>query len=352
MQHLRENNGTSLSTPSSSATIVDVQGLRVSFQSQGRVVRAVNNVSFELQKGETLCLVGESGCGKSVTAMSIMRLLPQPPARFDGGHIFFEGRNVMSLSEKEMRALRGNRMAMIFQSPITSLNPLLTIGRQITEGLEKHQHLSSREAAQYAMNFLSKVRIPDPKRVMKQFPHELSGGMCQRIMIAVALSSNPDVLIADEPTTALDVTIQAQILSILSELQADFKTALLMITHDLGVVAEMADRVLVMYAGSIVEAAEINPLFSHPAHPYTIGLMRSMPRVQTINFEDHDRRRLNEIKGVVPDLSDIMIGCTFAPRCDWVTARCRKETPALTPARTNHWAACWEMRKVQESTHV
>ena len=336
--------------PSKKETILDIDDLKVSFRSKGHIVHAVNGVSFRLAKGETLCVVGESGCGKSVTAMSIMGLLPRPPARFDHGRILFEGRDVLSLTEKEMRALRGDRMAMIFQSPATSLNPLLSIGRQITEGLEKHQHLSRREATRSAMDFLAKVRIPDPGRVMNQFPHELSGGMCQRIMIAVALSSNPDLLIADEPTTALDVTIQAQILSILSEMQTEADTALLMITHDLGVVAEMADRVSVMYAGAIVEDAHVESLFAHPAHPYTIGLMRSMPQLHTAGVDGgKSRRRLDEIQGVVPHLSRIPDGCLFAPRCNWAAQRCREEVPVLTRVGGCHRAACWEAKRVQES---
>ena len=339
--------------PSERGTILDIDGLKVSFRSKGRIVHAVNNVSFRLRKGETLCLVGESGCGKSVTALSVMGLLPRPPASFDHGQILFEGRDILSLSEKEMRALRGDRMAMIFQSPATSLNPLLTIGRQITEGLEKHQRLSRREATRSAMDFLAKVRIPDPKRVMNQFPHELSGGMCQRIMIAVALSSKPDLLIADEPTTALDVTIQAQILSILSEMQTESGTALLLITHDLGVVAEIADRVSVMYAGSIVEDAHVESLFTHPAHPYTIGLMRSMPQLHTAGVDGgQSRRRLDEIRGVVPHLSRIPAGCLFAPRCHWAVHRCREEAPPLTRVGEDHRAACWEAKKVQESIYV
>jgi len=352
VQPPKEENRQTPDRPSEKTAILDIDGLKVSFCSKRRIIHAVNNVSFRLKKGETLCLVGESGCGKSVTAMSIMGLLPRPPARFDNGRILFEGRNVLSLGEKEMRTLRGDRMAMIFQSPATSLNPLLSIGRQITEGLEKHRHLSRREAARTAMDFLERVRIPDPKRVMNQFPHELSGGMCQRIMIAVALSSNPDLLIADEPTTALDVTIQAQILTILSEMQAEAGTALLMITHDLGVVAEMADRVSVMYAGAIVEDAHVESLFARPAHPYTIGLMRSMPQLHAAGTDDgQSRRRLDEIPGVVPHLNRIPAGCVFAPRCNHAVPRCREQAPPLARVGKGHRAACWETENVQESMY-
>ena len=336
----------------SDVPIVKVEALKVTFRSQGRIVHAVNDVTFDLKRGETLCLVGESGCGKSVTAMSIMRLLPHPPASLDYGRILFEGQDILSLSDRDMRSLRGDRMAMIFQSPITSLNPLLSIGRQITEGLEKHCGLSRRAATQRAMDFLKRVRIPDPKRTLRQYPHELSGGMCQRIMIAVALSTNPDVLIADEPTTALDVTIQAQILNIINELQIGSNTAMLLITHDLGVVAEVADRVLIMYAGAIAEIADVNELFSRPSHPYTIGLMRSMPRLQSRESSGQQRKRLHEIKGLVPNMIHDLAGCAFAPRCDWVRDRCHLETPNLSPIQQDHLVACWEAQKLMESIHA
>ena len=328
-------------------TVLKVNNFSVSFRSRNAIVRAVNGISLKLDRGEILCLVGESGCGKSVTAMSLMRLLPQPPARIYSGSIEFMGHNIMALSNKEMQKIRGNRISMIFQSPVTSLNPVLTVGRQITEGLEIHLGLSGKEAAKRAVQILDLVQIPDAKRLMNQRPHELSGGMCQRVMIAAALVSNPDILIADEPTTALDVTIQAQILKLLMDLQKELNTAVLLITHDLGVVAETAQRVAVMYAGHIVEEAGVEELFADPCHPYTRGLMGSIPRIGRVGRSSQGLQRLREISGMVPALIDEINGCAFAPRCAFSTERCQAETPELVKINPVHTVACWEQDKVE-----
>jgi peptide/nickel transport system ATP-binding protein len=319
--------------------LLRVHDLRTHFHTRDGVVRAVDGVSFDVMPGETLAVVGESGCGKSVTAMSILRLLPMPPARIAGGRIEFEGRNLLDLSEPEMRKVRGNAISMIFQEPMTSLNPVLTIGRQISEALVLHRGMTEKAALARAAEMLRKVRIPEAERRLAQYPHELSGGMRQRVMIAMALACGPRLLIADEPTTALDVTIQAQILELMHELRDETGASVILITHDLGVVAEIAHRVVVMYAGRKVEEAPIGELFASPRHPYTRGLLGSMPHLgDSVN---ETGKRLVEIPGMVPSLKDPAPGCLFAPRCANATERCSREVPALELHAPGHWAACW-----------
>jgi peptide/nickel transport system ATP-binding protein len=320
-------------------SILEIDDLHTHFFTRDGVVRAVDGVSYNLAKGETLGVVGESGCGKSITALSVLRLIPQPPGRIVGGAIRFEGRNLLDLSETEMRGIRGNDISMIFQEPMTSLNPVLTVGNQIAETLMLHQGLSKRAALDRAIEMLTLVRIPEAERRIKQYPHQLSGGMRQRVMIAMALSCNPKVLIADEPTTALDVTIQAQILHLMQELKEKLGTAVILITHDLGVVAETAQRVVVMYAGRKVEEAPVEDLFARPLHPYTRGLMAAIPRLGS-SLEEK-RQRLAEIPGMVPSLRGAMQGCSFAPRCAFATDRCRSEFPPLEDVGAGHVVACW-----------
>jgi len=319
--------------------LLRVENLQTHFHTRDGVVRAVDGVSFDVLPGETLAIVGESGCGKSVTAMSILRLLPMPPARIVDGRIEFEGRNLLDLPEPEMRRIRGNAIAMIFQEPMTSLNPVLTIGRQIAEALVLHRGMSEAEAMTRAIEMLSKVHIPEAARRVKQYPHELSGGMRQRVMIAMALACGPRLLIADEPTTALDVTIQAQILELMRELRNETSASIILITHDLGVVAEMAHRVVVMYAGRKVEEAPVEELFARPRHPYTRGLLGSMPHLG--DSVEETGKRLVEIPGMVPSLKEAMPGCLFAPRCPNASERCRTDVPPLEPQGPRHWAACW-----------
>jgi peptide/nickel transport system ATP-binding protein len=302
-------------------------------------------VSFDLYPGETLAVVGESGCGKSVTLLSVLRLLPMPPARIVAGRILFDGRDLLKVSDREMRDVRGNAISMIFQEPMTSLNPVLTIGRQIAETLVLHRGLSERDAMARSVDALRKVRISEPERRVKQYPHELSGGMRQRVMIAMALACGPRLLIADEPTTALDVTIQAQILELMRALSAETGASIVLITHDLGVVAEMAQRVVVMYAGRKVEEATVGELFARPLHPYTRGLLGSMPHLGK-SVAGHGGMRLTEIPGVVPSLKEDLPGCLFAPRCAHATEHCRREVPPLEVHRAGHLAACWESTRL------
>ena len=322
--------------------ILVVEDLSTRFDTRDGVVRALNGVSLSLRSGETLGIVGETGCGKSVLSMSIMGLIPQPPGRIDSGSVWFDGRNLLELSEIEMRRIRGNEIAMIFQEPMTSLDPVFTVGFQIAEALMEHLGLSAREADRQVVELLERVRIPDAARRAREYPHQLSGGMRQRVMIAMALSCNPKILIADEPTTALDVTIQAQILRLLRRLQEELGTAIIMITHDLGVVAEVTERVIVMYAGRKVEEAAVRELFAHPFHPYTRGLLACAPRLGGSRAAGGTRGRLREIPGVVPSLRRPVMGCAFAPRCALATERCRLEAPALEEKAPAHWAACWE----------
>jgi peptide/nickel transport system ATP-binding protein len=329
-------------------TLLEIDDLQTHFFTAAGVVRAVDGVSYDVRAGETLGVVGESGCGKSVTALSILRLVADPPGRIVGGAIRFEGANLLGLSESEMEAIRGNDISMIFQEPMTSLNPLMTIGRQISEAIALHQGLSRRAAMDRASEMLRRVHIPEPERRVQAYPHQLSGGMRQRAMIAMALSCNPKLLIADEPTTALDVTIQAQILDLMRELQDTSGTAIILITHDMGVVAENADRVVVMYAGRKVEEASADDLFERPGHPYTKGLLASLPNLEVVARTDARRARLNEIKGIVPSLANLLKGCSFAPRCGLATAECRAEYPPLEQHRPGHWVACWHSGRLLE----
>ncbi len=316
--------------------LLEVRDLRTYFHTEEGVARAVDGVSFAVGQGQTLGLVGESGCGKSVSAFSIMRLVPDPPGRIEAGQILLRGRDLLALDEEEMSRVRGDDIAMIFQEPMTSLNPVLTCGFQIAEAVVLHQQVPMQEARARAVEMLQLVGIPAPEQRIDEYPHQLSGGMRQRVMIAMALSCNPDVLIADEPTTALDVTIQAQILALLESLQESLQMAIVMITHDLGVIAETADQVAVMYAGQIVEYAETQSLFARPRHPYTRGLLRSIPRL------DDEQERLDIIPGVVPDARAFPPGCRFAPRCPLADDHCRAEAPSLEEIEPGHWANCWK----------
>jgi len=318
--------------------VLDVRNLQTVFFTNSGLFRAVDDVSFQVRRGETLAIVGESGCGKSVTALSIMRLVPDPPGRVVGGSVTLEGTELLELDEAEMRRIRGNRISMIFQEPMTSLNPVMRIGDQITEAVRLHRPISAREAWKQAVDMLRLVRIPEPERRAQEYPHQMSGGMRQRAMIAMALACRPALLIADEPTTALDVTIQAQILALIVDLQTRLGTGLVLITHDLGVVAQTAQRVIVMYAGRKVEEATVEDLFEHPRHPYTRGLMASMPAV--ISLEAKADARLTEIPGMVPSLTNLPAGCAFAPRCGLAVERCRAEYPPLQDF-DGHLAACW-----------
>ena len=334
--------------PASVERILAVDDLTVRFYTRDGIVRAVNGISLNISRGETLGIVGESGCGKSVTSLAVMGLIPQPPGRIESGSIRMEGRNLLNLTEKEMRKVRGNEIAMIFQEPMTSLNPVLTIGFQISESLMLHQGFSKKEAFAKAEEFLNIVQFPEAARRLNEYPHQMSGGMRQRAMIAMALSCNPKILIADEPTTALDVTIQAQILHLMVDIKKRLQTAIIMITHDLGVIAEMADRVMVMYAGSKVEEATVHRLFDHPLHPYTRGLMASIPSIDA-SAEPETVHRLEEIPGIVPSLRQDIVGCAFAPRCKFAKDRCRHDAPPLEEHATGHWAACWETKRVSST---
>ncbi len=322
---------------SRNSVLLTIKGLQTHFFTEAGTVRAVDGVSLTIRKGETLGIVGESGCGKSVTALSILRLIPTPPGKIIGGSIDLDGRDLLKLSEEEMRKVRGASISMIFQEPMTSLNPVFTVGDQIAEGIRLHQRLSKRESWNKAIEMLRLVRIPDPDRRVKEYPHQMSGGMRQRVMIAMALSCNPHLLIADEPTTALDVTIQAQILELLNQLKAELGMAVMLITHDLGVVADTAARVAVMYAGRVVEEAPVLELFKNPLHPYTQGLLNSIPRIQ----KAERRPRLQAIPGMVPDLLELPRGCKFQARCSKVFEPCYGEEPQLKEIAAKHTARCY-----------
>jgi peptide/nickel transport system ATP-binding protein/oligopeptide transport system ATP-binding protein len=320
-----------------SEPILQIKDLKVYFHLNEGVVKAVDGVSYQLNRGETLGLVGESGCGKSVSALSILQLIDRPPAEIHSGEIHFEDKDLLELTEKGMRSVRGCSISMIFQEPMTSLNPVLSIGFQIAEVLVLHQNMAYKEAIERTVDLLRLVGIPSPERRVKEYPHQLSGGMRQRTMIALAIGCSPKVLIADEPTTALDVTTQAQILELMMGLQKELGTAILLITHDLGIIAETANRVAVMYAGKIVEEADVITIFKDPLHPYTRGLLKSVPRIDKTD----QRSRLEEIPGVVPDLSRLPEGCSFFERCNMRDKRCRPQEPELRPAGEGHLVRCW-----------
>jgi oligopeptide/dipeptide ABC transporter ATP-binding protein len=324
-------------------TLLAVESLVTQFTTSGGVVRAVDGVSWDVDESETVALVGESGCGKSVSALSIMRLVAAPAGRIVGGRILFKGRDLLELSEEQMRRVRGREIAMIFQEPMTSLNPVLTIGRQLTEGAEIHLGMSPPAARARAIELLTLVGIPDPERRLAQYPHQFSGGMRQRMMIAMALACNPALILADEPTTALDVTIQAQILELMKDLSRRLGVAMLMITHNLGVVARYADRVNVMYAGRIIERGRAREIYANPRHPYTLGLLRSVPRL-----DEPRRARLAPIEGQPPDLTRLPPGCAFAPRCGFRVERCLAEAPPLggVDGDAAHVTACWEAERL------
>jgi oligopeptide/dipeptide ABC transporter ATP-binding protein len=315
--------------------LLEVRGLATVFDTDAGEVRAVDGVDFSVERGRTLGIVGESGCGKSVTALSIMGLVPRPPGRIVAGEVLFEGEDLLKLTPARLRELRGARLSMIFQEPMTSLNPAFSVGDQVAEALLRHGSRSRKEANAQAIEMLRRVRIPSPERRARDYPHQLSGGMRQRVMIAMALACNPQLLIADEPSTALDVTIQAQILELMRALRSELGTAIVLITHDLGVIAELADDVIVMYAGQIVERCAAAALFAEPHHPYTIGLLGSIPRL------DLEQRRLSAIEGTVPDAAAMPTGCRFHARCPFAVERCLKETPPLTEITAKHFVSCW-----------
>ena len=316
--------------------LLEVKNLRTQFFTQDGVVHAVNGISYSVDKGETVAIVGESGSGKSVGVMSLIRLIPQPPGKIVDGEVLFDGQDLLKLSEEELRDIRGNRIAMIFQDPMTSLNPVLTIGRQITEALELHMNMNKEQARKRAVQLLEMVGIPGAAARLDDYPHQFSGGMRQRVMIAMGLSCDPQLLIADEPTTALDVTIQAQIVDLTRRLQDELGMAIIWITHDLGVVAGMAQRVIVMYAGFIVEESAVADIYAQPRHPYTLGLLRSIPRLDLGR-----QKRLVPIDGLPPDLLEPPTHCPFAPRCQFVMDKCWQENPPLVEVAPHHKAACW-----------
>lgn len=322
--------------------LLEIKGLKTFFKTSRGTVRAVDGVNFELEKGETLALIGESGCGKSVTALSILRLIQEPPGDIAGGEILYEGRDLLKLNKKEIRAVRGKEISMIFQEPMTSLNPLFSVGNQIVEALRLHEKMSKAKAYEKSAEMLKLVGIPDPEKRVKSFPHEMSGGMRQRVMIAMALACNPKLLIADEPTTALDVTIQAQILDLIRGLREEMDMSLLLITHDFGVVAETADRVGVMYAGKMAEYCSVDEIFMNPGHPYTVGLLNSIPGAENRNS------RLKTIPGNVPGLFDLPEGCSFQGRCPLVSDICIKKDPVPKEIGRGHTVRCWHYGKVQK----
>jgi peptide/nickel transport system ATP-binding protein/oligopeptide transport system ATP-binding protein len=330
------------SPPPADTALLSIEDLQTHFVTRELTRRAVDGVTFSVGKGRTLGMVGESGCGKSVTALSILRLVSEPPGRIVGGRIMFKGRDLLTFTEKQMQGVRGEQISMIFQEPMTSLNPVFTAGSQVAEVFRVHRRLSRREAMDAAVEMLRRVRIPEPQRRATEYPHQMSGGMRQRVMIAMALACNPDLLIADEPTTALDVTVQAQILTLMEELQAEFGSSILMITHDLGVIAETSDDVAIMYAGQIVEMSPTADLFEQPLHPYTLGLMRSVPRIDRIQAG----QPLEPIRGNVPDPACHPSGCRFHPRCPFATEQCRIAMPELEAASGGHTVRCHRWREI------
>ncbi len=326
-----------------SSTLLEVRNLKVDFRTRNGIAHVLDGIEFSLSKGEILGIVGESGCGKSMTALAIMGLIPSPPGKVAGGEIVYRGENLLRASKERMRRIRGNRISMIFQEPMTALNPVFTVGDQIAESIVLHQGLSRRAALDRAVELLREVHIPAPERRIGEFPHQLSGGMRQRIMIAIALACEPDILIADEPTTALDVTVQAQVFDLLLELQQDRDMAIVMITHDMGVIAEMTGRVLVMYAGRIIETAAVDDLLQNPQHPYTRGLTACVPQLS--DDPEAERAALMEIPGVVPPLTELGVGCAFEPRCDFRMPVCAQSRPSPVEAGAGHSAACWLMEE-------
>ncbi|MGH2613701.1 MAG: ABC transporter ATP-binding protein [Thermomicrobiales bacterium] len=325
--------------------ILEVRNLQTQFQTQDGVVKAVDDVSFYVMPGETLGVVGESGCGKSMTGLSIMRLIPSPPGKIVAGEILFIGDDILRMSDEQVRSIRGNDIAMIFQDPMTSLNPVLTINRQISEALQLHMHMNKGQARARTIELLKMVGIPNAEERIDQYPHQFSGGMRQRVMIAMALSCNPKLLIADEPTTALDVTIQAQILDLMRILQQERDTGVILITHSMGVVAGMADRIQVMYAGHIVESASTEEIFANPRHPYTVGLLKSIPRLDATRKE-----KLEPIRGLPPDLIDLPDMCPFVPRCNYAREKCEQKNPPLLEVKPGHWSACWFWEEVSKES--
>jgi len=316
--------------------VLEVKDLKTYFYTKEGVVKAVDGLSYHVKKGECVGLVGESACGKSVSAMSILRLIPYPPGIIEGGEILFKGEDLLQASEERMRDIRGNRIAMVFQEPTTSLNPVLTVGRQISESLELHREMDKKTAQTESVKLLQLVGIPDPERRIKDHPHQFSGGMQQRIMIAMALSCDPELLIADEPTTSLDVTVQAQLLEIIANLRSEYGTAVIIITHNMGIVARYVDRVNVMYAGNLVETAPTDTIYAEPKHPYTLGLLASVPRLDSPRKETP-----RVIKGLPPNLAQLPKGCPFSPRCDYAMDRCREERPALEEVGMDHFRSCF-----------
>ena len=327
--------------------LLEINDLATHFFTQEGVVKAVDGVSYALEEGEVLGVVGESGCGKSVSALSIMRLVANPPGRTVRGEVIFEGEDLLKMDDAEMRSVRGNKIAMVFQEPMTSLNPVLTIGRQLTETLELHLGMTKDQSRARATELLQRVGIPDAESRLKDYPHQFSGGMRQRVMIAMALSCDPRLIIADEPTTALDVTIQAQILELMQDLASDFGTAMIIITHNLGVVARYAHRVIVMYAGKIIETGDSREIYHDPKHPYTLGLLASVPRL-----DETERTRLEAIEGLPPNLVNMPAGCSFAPRCRFAIEQCIEEAPTLEDTGDGHTAACWRSRELAEIARV
>ena len=323
--------------------LLEINDLATYFFTQEGVVKAVDGINYEVEEGEVLGVVGESGCGKSVSALSIMRLVANPPGRTVRGQVMFEGEDLLQMDDSEMRGVRGNKISMVFQEPMTSLNPVLTIGRQLTETLELHMGMTKAQSRARAAELLGLVGIPDAENRLKDYPHQFSGGMRQRVMIAMALSCNPRLVIADEPTTALDVTIQAQILELMQDLAAQFGTAMIIITHNLGVVARYAHRVIVMYAGKIIETGDAREIYHNPRHPYTLGLLASVPRL-----DERERARLEAIEGLPPNLVNLPKGCSFAPRCRFAYERCLEEEPSLSEVADNHNSSCWRAVELHE----
>ena len=327
------------------ATLLEVKDLRTHFFTFEGVVKAVDGVSYEVEEGETLGLVGESGCGKSVSALSLMRLIPDPPGKIMAGELLFEGEDILKIDMDDMRRIRGAKMSMVFQEPMTSLNPVLTVERQLSETLQLHRGMNREEARNESIDLLARVGIPDAERRIRQYPHQFSGGMRQRVMIAMALSCNPRLIIADEPTTALDVTIQAQILELMKSLTSEFGVALIVITHNLGVVARYADRVNIMYAGKIIERGTAKEVYANPRHPYTVGLLKSVPRLDLPR-----RAKLDPIEGQPPDLINLPEGCSFRDRCRWAVDKCATDAPPLMLVNEGHWSACWRSDELGPSS--